>query len=229
MTVLALAPAATRALAGPLKGKVTGHEKLIPQVYAELAKPDGHHYTWREPSPTVRSDFRVLSANPTRDICIAAIATGEVPPHEPILIKMTGGHTVPTTIVVAPGTRLSFDNRDPFTHRLYAVGLPTWKAEDIRTGSHREWTAPPGTSHFEFRDELSPSVRLFVVVEPQVIDVAYPGHDGAFAMTLPAGEFVLKTYFEGKQVGKAISVLSKDKQLVEIKEPLNVGEGADAK
>jgi hypothetical protein len=217
--------------AGPLKGRIVGQDKLIPDVYVEAARPDAHRFTWREPSPTVRAEFRALSGNPSRDLCIAALSANGPPAaaHEPILIRVTGGHTIPTTIVVSPGTRLSFDNRDPFPHRLYVVGNAGWKAETMETTRRREWSAPPGAGRYEFRDELFPSIRTFVVVEPQVVDIAYPGRDGAFGMTLPAGDFVLKAYFGGKQVGRAVSVASKERQLLDIKEPLNVGETADGK
>ncbi|MDB4997546.1 MAG: hypothetical protein JWM74_4978 [Myxococcaceae bacterium] len=211
--------------AGPVRGKITGQDKLLPDVYVEAAKPDAHRYTWREPSPTVKAEFRNLSANPSRDICIAALTSGTAPPHEPILIKITGGHTIPTTIVIAPGTRLSFENHDPFPHRLYIVGNDAWKPEDLNAGAHREWT-PVAAGKVEFRDQLIPSVRTYVVVDAQVADIAFPGRDGSFGMTLPAGDYVLKAFFNGRPVGKPINVAAKERPALEIKEPLNVaGEG----
>jgi hypothetical protein len=216
-------------VAGPVKGRIVGQEKLIPDVYVEASKPDAHRFTWREPSPTVRAEFRALSGNPSRDLCIAALSANNAAAHEPILVRVTGGHTIPTTIVVSPGTRLSFDNRDPFPHRLYVVGNAAWKAESQESARRREWSAPPGAGRYEFRDELFPSVRTFVLVDPQVTDIAYPGRDGAFGMNLPAGDFVLKAYFGGKQVGRAINVTSKERALFDIKEPLNVGETPDGK
>ncbi len=226
---LATGFASESANAGPVKGRIAGHEKLVPDVYAEAAKPDARRYTWREPSPTVRSEFRTLSANPSRDICIAALASAPAPPHEPILVKITGGHTVPTNIVVSPGTRLSFENRDPFQHRLYAVNNPAWKAETINPAARREWTAPNGQGRFEFRDELAPSVRLFVMVEPQVAEIAYPGRDGSFGMNLAPGEYTLQAFFNGKRVGRAVAVTAQDKRLVEPKDPIQVNEGSDGK
>ncbi len=228
-----LAPAfvlvAGSALAGTVKGRVSGQEKLIPDVYVEASKPDAHRFTWREPSPTVRAEFRALSGNPSRDLCIAAMSSANAPAHEPILIRVTGGHTIPTTIAISPGTRLSFENRDPFAHRLYIVGSSTFKAENQDTTRRREWSAPAGQGRYEVRDELFPSIRTFVVVDPQVVEVAYPGRDGAFGMSLPSGDFVLKAFFGGKQVGRPVSVTSKDRSLVDLKEPLNVGETADGK
>jgi plastocyanin len=224
-TLLALT-AAGAALAGPVKGRISGQEKLVPDVYAEAAKPEAHRYAWREPSPTVRGEFRALFANPSRDICIAAVESAAAPAHEPILIKITGGRTIPTTIAVSPGTRLAFENRDPFPHRLYQVGSPTWHAESIAPTARREWTAT-GAGRFEFRDELFPSVRSYVVVDPGVVDVAYPGHDGAFAYSaLPSGDYVLKAFFQGRVVGRPVSVTVKGNVLVDLKEPLNVAEGA---
>jgi hypothetical protein len=216
-------------LAGPVKGHIAGQEKLVPDVYTEAAKPDSHRWIWREPSPTVRAEFRALSGNPSRDLCIAALSANNAPAHDPILIRLTGAHTIPTTIVVSPGTRLSFENHDPFPHRLYVVGNPAWKAENIEVGRHRDWTAPNGQSRFEFRDELFPSVRTFVVVEPQVMEIAFPGRDGAFQLNLPAGDFVLKAYFGGTQVGRPVALTSTDCQPYEVKDPLNVGEASDGK
>jgi hypothetical protein len=193
--------AAGAALAGQVKGHVTGQEKLVPDVYAEAAKPDSHRWVWREPSPTVRAEFRSLSANPSRDICIAAIESSAAPAHEPILIKITGGRTI-------------------------IVGSTTWKPEIINPGSRREWSAPPGAGRFEIRDELFPSVRSYVVVDPGVVDVAYPGHDGAFAFgNLAAGDYVLKAFFQGKPVGKPVSVtVRSNNQLVDLKDAVNVAE-----
>ncbi|HEY2511694.1 MAG TPA: hypothetical protein VGI39_12585 [Polyangiaceae bacterium] len=222
----ALAMLAGGAFAGPVRGHITGQEKLVPDVYTEAAKPDAHRWAWREPSPAVRSEFRTLSANPSREICIAAVEAAAAPAQQPILIKITGGRTIPSTIAISPGTRLSFENHDPFPHKLFQVGSTTWNAEVINPTSRREWTAT-GAGRFEFRDALFPSVRTFVVVDPGVVDVAYPGHDGAFAFgSLASGDYVLKAFFQGKPVGKPVSVTVKGNFLVDVKEALNVGEGA---
>jgi len=214
---------ASDAIAGAVRGRLAGQEKLFPDVYAEAAKPDAHRYAWREPSPTVRSDFFKLTANPSRDICIGAFTSTQNAAHEPILIRVTGGHTIPTTIVVTPGTRLSFENRDPFVHRLFAVGNDAWGAQDTTTSAHREWTAG-GAGVYEFRDQLFPSVRTFVVVDPQVAEVAYPGAAGSFGMNVADGDYTLKAFFQGKQVGRAVNVTVKGRP-IDLKDPLNVGEG----
>jgi hypothetical protein len=213
--------------AGPnVKGKITGQEKLVPDVYAEAAKPESRRWTWREPSPSVAAQFRTLSANPSRDLCIAATTSGNAGPQEAIRMTVTGGRVFPTTIVVSPGTPLAFKNFDPFKHRLYVVGNPSFKAEDLGPNQVRSWSAS-GAGKYEVRDELFPSVRTFVIVDPQVVQVAYPGRDGAFGLTLPAGEYVLKAFFAGKQVGKPTTVTAKEKSTVTLPDPLNVAaEGA---
>ncbi len=209
---------------GQVRGRIDGQEGLIPSVFVEASKPESHRFTWREPSPTVRAEFRALTANPSRDVCIAALASNPPAAHDPILVRITGGRTLPTTLVVAPGQRLSFENHDPFPHRLFMVGSNTWKAETIESNRHREWSAPPGQGRFEIRDELFPSVRSYVIVEPQAVAIAFPGRDGGFAFDLPGGEYTLKAYFDGHQVGRAVNVIAKDKGPVELKDPLPVSE-----
>lgn len=214
--------------ASGVRGKVTGLEKLLPDVYQEASKPDARRFTWREPSPTVRPDFRVLAANPTRDLCIAAISSQAVPKHEPIKVVLSGGRTAQTTIVVPPGTVLSFENHDPFPHRFFLVGGDAFKADDMQPGSHRDWSAP-SQGRFEFRDELFPSVRFWVVVDPGVLEVVYPSRTGSFAFqNLPSGDYYLKAFFQGKQVGRPVAVVAKGKE-VELKEPINVAEGGEGK
>ncbi len=227
LLAVAVLAAAGSAIAGPVRGRINGQEKLIVDVYAEAARPDAHRYTWREPSPTVKPEFRVLSGNPLREICIAATTTSQQPPHDQAyLIKITGGRTVPATIAVANGTRLAFKNYDPFPHRLYIVGNQAWRAETINPDAQREWSAPAGAGRFEFRDELFPSLRSFAIVDPQVADIAYPGRDGAFELNLTPGEYTLKAFFNGKAVGGLLSVTVRDKQPFTLKDPFNLGEGA---
>ena len=125
----------------PVKGKVLGWERLLPQIYADSSKPDSHRFTWREPSPTVKQDFRKLSASVTRDVCIAAFGAAAAGVHEPRAVRVTGGRITPSTIVISPGTRLSFKNADPFAHELYEVSNASWAANAVAPGSSREWAA----------------------------------------------------------------------------------------
>lgn len=211
-----------------VRGRIIGHEKLFPDVYVEAAKTDAHRWTWREPSPAVDSKFFTLSGNPSHDLCIAAMSSGGgAPSDKPMLMSLTGGRIFPTTIVVAPGQKLQFKNFDPFSHRIYAVGNASLKPEAQTAGGVREWTAPSGAGKYEFRDELAPSVRTYVIVDPQVVQITYPGRDNAFVFTLANGDYVLKAFFDGKPVGSPAPVAAKDR-LTELKDPLNVAPAAAA-
>jgi hypothetical protein len=216
-------------LAGPdkgeagLKGKVSGWEKLLPQVYADAAKFDAHRFTWREPSPTVKQDFRKLSANVSRDVCVVAIGNGPAQAHEPKVVKVTGGRVTPSTIVVSPGTRLSFKNVDPFPHQLYEVNAPGWAANPTAPGSTREWAAAAPGLHV-IRDQLFASVVMYVVVEPNAVEFTFPDREGNFTMAVPNGDYTLKAFFEGKPVGKPIDGVHVGDKGAELKEPLAVGD-----
>lgn len=230
LSALALLTASGRAGPPNVKGKITGWEKLVPEVYAESAKTESHRWTWREPSPSVATQFRVLSANPSRDICIAA-TTGANQEKQEFRMTVTGGRVFPTTIVVTPNTALAFKNFDPFKHRIYVSGPGGQKLlapEDLQPNAVRTW-APQGAGRYEVHDELFPSIRTFVVVDPQVVQVAYPGRDGAFGFNLPSGDYVLKAFFNGHPVGKQIQVAAKEKTTIEFKEPMKLDEGADQK
>ena len=226
--VLVLAIASTSgtllAAGGPpgVKGKLTGWEKLLPQVYAEAAKPDSHRFTWREPSPTVKQDFRKLSANVSRDVCVVAFGPNAAPPHEPKVVKVTGGRITPSTIVISPGSRLAFKNSDPFPHELYEVGNPAWAANPTAPGSTREWAATAVGLHV-IRDMLFPSIVMYIVVDANAVEFDYPDREGTFSMNLPAGEYTLKAFFDGKPTGKPIDGVKVDTKGVELKEPLAVG------
>lgn len=227
LSALALLGVASNAAPPNVRGRISGHEKLVPEVYAEAARPEAKRWTWREPSPSVPTNLRVLSANPSRDICIAAL-TGAAQEKQEFRMTVTGGRVFPTTIVVTPNTQLVFKNFDPFKHRIYAVGQPSFKPEDLGPNATRNWAAP-GPGKYEIRDELMPSVRTFVIVDPQVVAVTYPGRDGGFGFSLPGGEYVLKAFFNGRQVGRVVNFNAKDKGVVDLKDALNVAEGGDGK
>lgn len=206
-----------------IRGKVTGWEKLLPQVYTEAAKNDTRHYMWREPSPTVKQEFRKLSANVSRDVCVAAMSGGSPQAHEPYAIKLTGGRLTPSTIVLPPGSRLSIKNVDPFPHVLYEVNNDKWAPSATSPGSTREWAASaPGT--FQIRDQLFPSIVLYIVVDPGVVEFAYPDREGTFSMSVPQGEYTFKAFFDGKAVSKETpGVRVGDRGFVEVREPLVLG------
>lgn len=233
LPIAGLCAVASLAFAAPLptnvKGKISGQEKLVPEVYAEAAKTESRRYTWREFSPSVPAALRTLSANPSRDICIAA-TTATNQEKQAFQMTVTGGRVIPTTIVVTPNTQLAFKNVDPFKHRIYVVNgnQKLLAPEDLQPNGVRSWS-PQGAGRYEIRDELFPSVRTFVVVDPQVVAVAYPGRDGSFSFGLPAGDYVLKAFFNGHPVGKQVQFTAKDKGTLELKEPLKLDEGLDAK
>ncbi|HMI83367.1 MAG TPA: hypothetical protein VK550_04690 [Polyangiaceae bacterium] len=195
------------ALAAQVKGKLVGLEKLLNPVWAEAKDVNSHRFSWREPSPTVRAEFRNLFAYAPKEVCVAALAgSPQQPPSMPLLITVGGGRTTPVTVVVAPGTRLHFENRDPYAHRLYGVNQTTFPAGEMGQGAARDWTAP-GPGRYEVRDELSPSIRTWVVVEPNVAAIAYPSPQGAFSIPqLAPGEYTLKAFFSGTPVGTPKSV-----------------------
>jgi hypothetical protein len=227
LIVFALALTGGALLAGlppaTVRGKLIGWDKLLPQVYAEAAKNDSHHYTWREPSPTVRQEFRKLSANVSRDVCIAAFNGTSPQPHEPLSVKVTGGRLTPATIVLSPGSRLSFRNVDPFPHMLYEANNDKWAPNATASGSAREWAASAAGVH-EIRDQLFPSILMYVIVDSAAVEFAFPDREGAFSMVLPAGEYSFKAFFDGKQVGKElIGVRVGDRGIVELREPMAVG------
>lgn len=212
------------AVAAPVKGKVAGAEKLISENYTEAAKPESHRFVWREPSPTVRPEFRTLSPSPGRDVCVVALGASPAPAHEPFLVKVTGGRMSQGTMVVAAQTRISFKNMDPFPHRLYLVEGKTWGPDPQPSLAAREWQAP-GPGKYEFRDELFPSLRMFVVVEAQAVEMAYPDASGAFAMNLPEGVYSFRAFFEGRPVSHELSGVrvGAGAAPVEIKEAMALG------
>ena len=190
------------AFGGQVKGKLVGLEKLVNPVWHEAKDVGSHRFSWREPSPTVRAEFRNLFAYAPKEVCVAALASSaQQPPALPLLITVGGGRTTPVTVVVTPGTRLHFENRDPFAHKLYGVGQSTFPPGEMAALAARDWTAP-GPGRYEIRDELSPSVRSWVVVEPNVAAIAYPSVQGQFLIPqLAPGEYTLKAYFSGSQAG----------------------------
>jgi plastocyanin len=220
--LLAAGGAGPTSALGAIRGKVTGWEKLIPQVYADAAKGDSRHYNWREPSPTVKQDFRKLSANVSREVCVAAFGGGTAQPHEPIIVKITGGRLSPSTLVLSVGSRISFKNADPFPHVLFEVEDPKWGPNPTGPSSSREWAATAPGVH-TIRDQLYPSMVMRVVVDPAAADFAVPDHDGAFNLPVAPGEYTVKVFFDGKQVGKEVDAVKVGERPIELKEPIAVG------
>lgn len=222
---LALLGVAHVAAASKVKGKVAGWQNLLNPVWNEAKDPKKHGYSFREPVPTVRADMRRLFPHVPKELCVAALAaTPQPPPKIPVLIRVGGGRTTPVTIVVPPGTQLQFKNTDPFKHRLYAVGVKEFAPSDTIKGNVRAWTVPKAGS-YEIRDELAPSLRFWVIAEPNVAGIAYPSLKGDFLLTVEGeGPHTLQAYFSGKKVGPAKPVEVGARDLDVSREPLKVAE-----
>lgn len=206
-----------------VRGKVTGWDKLFPQIYADAAA-DPHRYTWRETSPTVKQEFRKLSASPQRDVCVVAFSSGAAQAHEPLSVKITGGRLSPSTLVLSPGSRLSFKNVDPFPHVLFESDNDKWAPNPTAPGSTREWAATTAGLHV-IRDQLFPSVVMYVLVDPAAVEFTMPDREGVFSMAVTPGDYTLKTFFEGKQVGKAVDTVHVGAGGLEIRDLMALGGG----
>jgi hypothetical protein len=226
LVLLATALCSGTLLAGgtsTVKGKVSGWDKLLPQTYQEASKPDSHRFTWREPSPTVKQDFRRLSASVSRDVCVAAFGSGTASPHDSQRVFVTGERVSPSTIVLSPGSRLSFKNADPFPHSLFEVSNASWGPNPTAPGSSRDWAATATGVHV-IRDALFPSLVMYIVVDAAAVDTTFPDRDGTFTMNLPPGDYTLKAFFDGKPVGKPVDGVHLGDKDLELKDPMPIGD-----
>jgi hypothetical protein len=215
-----------------VKGKLAGAAKLMNPVWNEAKDPNLHRFTFREPSATVPSDVRALTGFLPRELCIAALVPGEGKANKAALrMAVVGGRTTPVTLVVAPGQQIQFENQDPFPHKLYIAGADSKGLAPIETAPthQRTWT-PPGPGKYEIRDQLAPSVRSWVVVEPHVVEVGYPtDRKGDFQIALEPGTYTLRGYFNGEPVGAELPVIVAPVPAEQpLKVPLVVGEGEGA-
>jgi hypothetical protein len=204
-----VAPAAAPAGATvTVKGKTVGSGKLLNPVWNEAKDPNLHRYTFREPSATVRSDVRNLTAFLPKELCVVALIDGDAQPlGAPIRMVVAGGRTTPVTLVVAKGQQIQFENQDPFAHKLYVVGdSKGFGPVETAPSRNRGWT-PPGPGKYEIRDQASPSLRSWIVVEPHATNVGYPDRKGEFQIELAKGNYKLRGYFNGEAVGTPLDIL----------------------
>ena len=103
-TAIAALTAAMDARAGRVRGSLTGFQFLLNPVWEEAKDPDKHGFSFREPVPTVRAEFRRLFPHIPKELCVALLASTPQQPQKPILVRVGGGRTTPVTIVVTPGT-----------------------------------------------------------------------------------------------------------------------------
>lgn len=217
-----LVPASAEA--ARITGRIDGFRNLLNPVWADARDPKQHGYSFREPVPTVRAEFRRLFPHVPKEICVAAIAATPQKAGGPVEVRVGGGRTTPVTIVVAPGTLLRFQNTDAFKHRLYGVDIKTFPPADTARGGKREWTVgEPGV--FEIRDELAPSLRTWVVADPNVAAIVYPSMKGDFGLTVAEpGDYTVQAFFAGKKVGAAVPVTVTGADVDISRAPLKVGD-----
>jgi hypothetical protein len=217
------------ARAAHVRGTVVGYQHLLNPVWEEAKDTERHLYSFREPVPTVRAEFRRLYPHIPKELCLALLSTERATPQKPVLIRLGGGRTAPVTIVVAPGTQLQFQNTDPFAHRLFAVGAAgTFPASDTVKGGVRSFTAP-ASGTVEIRDEAAPSLRMWIITEPNVAAIAYPSLKGDFVLSADTpGDYRVQAYFAGKKVGPEVPVKVGGADIDLSKAPLKVADESKA-
>ena len=224
LVTAALVALPSSAGAAHVKGRFEGFRALQNPVWAEAKDPKNHGYSFREPVPTVRAEYRRPFPHIPKELCLAVIASAPQKAQPPVLIRVGGGRTTPVTIVVTPGTRLTFQNTDPFKHKIYGVGIKTCASSETVPGATRDWSVPEA-GVFEIRDDAAPSLRMWIVAEPNVASVAYPSMKGEFSVNIQdPGDYTLQAYFAGKKVGAPMPV-TVDPKDVELKQPIKVNEG----
>jgi hypothetical protein len=221
----ALAATATAAVV-TVKGKASGTVKLLNPSWTEAKDPKSHRFTFREPSLTVRPDVRNLTGYLPKELCIVALVEGKAPtPKVALRMTMAGGRTSPVTLVVAEGQQIQFENLDPFPHKLYDVGGKGFAVVETPASKSRSWT-PPGPGKYEIRDQSTPSLRSWIVVEPRAAGVGYPDRKGDFAIDLEPGKYKLRGYYNGEPVGTELDILVAPVPVEQpLKAPLLVGDG----
>lgn len=209
-----------------VKGRVNGSAKLLNPSWSEAKDPKSHRFTFREPSLTVRPDVRTLTGYLPKELCIAALVLDGKAPAPKVALRMTiaGGRTSPVTLVVAEGQQIQFENLDPFPHKLYDVGAKGFVVAETPATKSRSWT-PPGPGKYEIRDQVTPSLRSWIVVESRTVGVGYPDRKGDFAIDLEPGKYKLRGYYNGEPVGVELDALVAPLPVEQVlKAPLQVGD-----
>ena len=184
-----------------VKGKLTGTNKLLNPVWKDAKEPGARRYTFREPSPTVRPDVRTLTGYLPKEVAIVALGEKGAPLKQPVKMIIAGGRTTPVTLVVPEGQQIQIENHDPFPHKLRDTGNKGLQPTEQGPTKARTWT-PPGPGKYEIVDELAPSIRSWIVVEPRTMAVAYPDRKGEYAIDVEPGQYKLRAYFAGEPAGE---------------------------
>ncbi len=212
-------------LAATIKGKVGNTHDLLNPVWNEAKDPNAHRFTFREPSPSVPPEVRVLRGHLQKELCIVAMTEANAEPlKKPIRVVIEGGRTSVVTLVVAPGQEILFENHDPSDRAIYEVsGKGGLSKAVVKPNDTRTWT-PPGPGKYELRDELAPSLRSWIVVEPKAHKSLFPNRKGDFSIDLEPGNYTLRTYFNGEPTGDAMPLEVKPAPPEQpLKEPLKAG------
>lgn len=193
--------------AADVKGRVVGYEHLRNPMWLAAKDPERHGYSFREPVTTVPAAMRKLFPQVSKEVCVVALAASPKAAGKAVSIRVSGGRTTPVTLVVTPGTELRFKNADPFDHRLYGVNLTTFPVSNTAKGAMRRWT-PQEPGRYELRDQLAPSLAMWVVAEPTAAATALPSTDGRFTLAIEEpGQYTLQAYFAGEPVGRPLPVV----------------------
>jgi len=83
--VLLAAPAS--ADAAHVRGRLEGFRLLRNPVWAEAKDSANHGFSFREPVPTVRAEFRRPFPHIPKELCVALIAATPQPAPKPILVR----------------------------------------------------------------------------------------------------------------------------------------------
>ncbi len=207
-----------------VKGRLAGTQKLLNPVWNEAKDPQQHRYTFREPSVTTRLDVRTLTAALDKEVAIVAVTDAGGGTVKGVTMQVKGGRIYPVTMVVTQGVAVQIENKDPFPHRLYDTGNKGLQVGETPANKARTWT-PPGPGKYEIRDQASPSIRAWIVVEPKAAALAYPDRKGEFTIDLDPGKYKLRAYHNGDMVGKELDlVVNPAPAEQQLKSPLIAGE-----
>jgi len=213
--------------AGDLKARLAGQDNLRPSAYASIAAADKHLWTMREFDPLVPQKYTTIGADPEKDVTIAIYGAGG---KEYFglgkTIRLAGARAIPATVVIPPGVAIFFRNDDPFIHHVTGPGLPDG-GRDLKPGeSHK---LEPKEKLSQYTDTLTPTVRIWVVVEDGVIADVRASHDGAIKIPdMAAAEYSFKAFFEGNAKVTVPNFKVPATGSVEIKEAIQVGPATSA-
>jgi len=150
---------------------------------------------------------------PSKDLANAVVyLEPKTQPRKPwpvmhVTISMHGREFLPHVSVVTPGSRVRFENQDPFRHNAFSnsdMGSFDFGLADRGTSS--EETLKEGGIYPVFCDIHYKMSAYVVVVRTKWFTLA--GVDGRFAIdSVPAGEYVLHAWHErGGEMSQAVTV-----------------------